>query len=167
MLPGSLPTSAMSSANLKRQVTAVCKFIWLVYIENNMGKRTHPWGAPELSTTSSDRYPFTQTCCGRSRRKSLIHSTRFELTCKSISLLVTACFEYLPKWSQRVLCINRFGHSVFWISTDGSQRVLNIYRSGYSLFWIATKWLQCVLNSYRHGHSVFWIATGMVTACFG
>ena len=79
-------TSAMSSANLKRQVTADCKFIWLVYIENNMGERTHPWGAPEFSTTSSDRYPFTQTRCGRSRRKSLIHSTRFELTCKSISL---------------------------------------------------------------------------------
>ena len=36
--------------------------------------------------TSSDRYPFTQTRCSQSRRKSLIHSTRFELTCKSISL---------------------------------------------------------------------------------
>ena len=76
----------MSLANLKRQVTAVCKFIWLVYIENNMGERTHPWGAPEFSTTSSDRYPFTQTHCGWSQRKSLFHSTRFELTCKSISL---------------------------------------------------------------------------------
>ena len=82
----SSPTSAMSSANLKRQVTAVCKFIWLVFIENNIGGRTHPWGAPEFSTTSSDRCPFTQTRCGRSRRKSLIHSTRCELTCKSISL---------------------------------------------------------------------------------
>ena len=36
------PTRAMSSANLKRQVTAVCKFIWIVYIENNTGGRTHP-----------------------------------------------------------------------------------------------------------------------------
>jgi len=70
-------TSAMSSANLKRRVTAVCKFIWLVYIENNIGERTHPWGAPEFSMTSSDRYPFTQTRCGRSRRKSLIHSISY------------------------------------------------------------------------------------------
>ena len=70
-------TSAVSSANLKRQVTAVCKFIWLVYIENNIGERTHPWGAPEFSRTSSDRYPFTQTRCGRSRRKSLIHSISY------------------------------------------------------------------------------------------
>ena len=51
------PKSAMSLANLKRQVrlqqfsaNSCSSYI----MENNMGERTHHWRAPEISTTSSD-----------------------------------------------------------------------------------------------------------------
>ena len=75
-------TSAMPSANLKRQATAVLKFMWFVCMEKQHGWKDTPLGVPRIL----DIYPVTQTPCGRSRRKSLIHNTRFELTCKSISL---------------------------------------------------------------------------------
>ena len=38
------PKSVMSSAKLRRQVTAVCKFMWFVHMENNVGERTHVVG---------------------------------------------------------------------------------------------------------------------------
>ena len=106
-----------------------------------MGERTHPWGAPEFSTTSSDRYPFTQTRCNRSRRKSPIHSTRFELTCQSISLFNSTygsiVLNALEKSTNTILtydlafskcCVIKF------------RRVTYVHRIPWSLLGTATGW---------------------------
>ena len=65
-----------------------------IYIENRIGERTHPCGAPVFITISSDstgslhRGLFSLTRFGRSHRKCLIHRIRAGLTSRFNNFLI-------------------------------------------------------------------------------
>ena len=65
------PTCATTSANLKRQVTAVCNFMWFVYMKK---KKKHRWkdttlGCPRIQYNLFRHNYIHITRCSRSQKK--------------------------------------------------------------------------------------------------
>ena len=135
-------------------------------MENRIGERTHPCGAPVYTITSSDntgyllREPFNLTRCRRSYRNCLIHRIRSGFISRFNNFLIRTCGCIVLKADEK--SINRTRTVVpevsRWLAIKlnrgnvaSSTPLLVLYTNFWGSMWLVTdliSWLHTSLSMH-------------------